>query len=502
MKQFILAGLLLLLASAAQAQTHLATVASGLAPGQFGALTVPTWTQSLNGFGKSTDFAYKATYDWERRRVIFLGGGHTNMPDQCTSLKFYAYDIGTNVAIEFPCPVEPTGTELSTNVHTYGHLTYNQAKRRFYYIRNGSSTLFRANLDHDSLASFTNSDWTTDPVGLPPTQFRTNIEFFPERNELWYMTPDAALYRRNETTETSWTTVNADLFPGEGGLECPFMLYNAKHKHMLLGGGKSIDYVRKMRRVNADGTLTNLPDSPIDIFACGSSLPTIDPVSGKFLVFSITPLDVGSGTSFVAWEMDPTCTTSTAACWMQRTDIAANVPDDLCTPGNPKSVFDCVTVPLLDQGVILFLGATKISIYKHTANTLAADGVPFPTRAAAPGVLGSWAFDNVSELKYGWFRPDAAMDAHMVSLGITDWYAIGNNRLPGEGNVTSVTHNSGAFSVPWIDTAEKVSGAASIRFTIPPYSGEGVGVFQDNFDKVLHTDDAVSRPIRCTACRP
>lgn len=121
--------------------------------------------------------------------------------------------------------------------------------------------------------------------------------------------------------------------------------YSSVKNVAVFGGGNSNP--RRLFRLNANATITELGSAPVDI-GINSSRLTCDPVSGNFIVFNATQV----------WELDPTG----SGTWTLQTGNRA-LP---FTPKIPDGCI-CVSLPLHGAiGVINFSGgANQFWMYRH-----------------------------------------------------------------------------------------------------------------------------------------
>jgi hypothetical protein len=129
-----------------------------------------------------------------------------------------------------------------------------------------------------------------------------------------------------------------------------FMEYSPAFNVAILGGGNGNP--RKVWRLNADRSLTAMPDAPVNLGVQRANV-TVDPATGKFLV-------LGYGQF---WEFDP----RGSGQWVQ-------LPASRRPPagvGDPAALDSVVSSSLSNLGVTMYVGcrggACKMFLYKHAA---------------------------------------------------------------------------------------------------------------------------------------
>ncbi|PYV44930.1 MAG: hypothetical protein DMG06_04505 [Acidobacteria bacterium] len=128
-----------------------------------------------------------------------------------------------------------------------------------------------------------------------------------------------------------------------------FAEYNPVYKVVVFGGGNGS---RKLYKMSSNGMITALQDAPVDV-GVQSSLFTVDPASGDYLVFSNT------NSSFWVYKVQ----TDT---WIQQ----AGTPPIFQPPVNETPVHGLVASPISTYGVDLFVdcqtqSSCVVRLYKH-----------------------------------------------------------------------------------------------------------------------------------------
>src|SRR5262249_50356599 len=117
--------------------------------------------------------------------------------------------------------------------------------------------------------------------------------------------------------------------------------YNPVHKVIVFGGGNdSKGYVSKdLRKLDASGKVTKLREAPIPV-GVTATIFTVDPVSGKYLVF-------GRRKQVYVYDV-------TTDSWTERKGeeppILAFGPDL-----KGSAIFGCVAAPVSSHGVVMFV---------------------------------------------------------------------------------------------------------------------------------------------------
>jgi hypothetical protein len=464
--------------SGAIEETRLGTLVSSMQPGTWAELTDTMGFKAGRGYilddetGNSTtsilEFADKAVWDTAGKRFLFYGAAHGFVPN-----KFVQYDEASDSWSELPPP--PSEAGVGNGSHSYQHNAIDPARRAYFYIQRGQRAVEKLDLNDYKT-------WSTLPPNnvISTGQCCIAIEWFPDIDGLiWLASGERstggglAVWKR---ATNRWQRLAENL---PVGYISGFAVYDPVHKVVFFGGGydhdsTSWDDSKVFYKVDAAGTVTRLPDSPVPLGVM-LSVTTVDPVSGHLLAFA-------ANRNFYTFDV-------TANVWMRQN--AQTVPlYDMPWPGN--DIYDIVATPIPNYGVTMFVKYTnpnyaKIYIYKHLAGKGIVETRPpsvsaFAQKCAQAGVLGCWPFDDPSELKYGWDNTSAALNQ---ALAGKEWHALSNTRYTTEGNTIAIENASGSLAIPVIDTTVFNSGGGSLKFTIPSQSGPQSGWFQDNFNKVL-----------------
>lgn len=154
-----------------------------------------------------------------------------------------------------------------------------------------------------------------------------------------------------------WKSLGMSPFYGTTGISYHSVLeYSAAHNCAVYGGGG--DNPRKLWRLNANRSVTPMPDAPTSTYV-GIQLGNFvaDPVTGNFLLLSAGEL----------WELNPTGSGS----WKKQTG-ARVPPARVGVPGGPGvSVIEgVISCAIPDYGIVAYVNQTGMSggtffAYKH-----------------------------------------------------------------------------------------------------------------------------------------
>jgi len=171
---------------------------------------------------------------------------------------------------------------------------------------------------------------------------------------------EGEVYFFNKTTG-QWTTLAVIPMPYRYH---PVGQYNPVHKLVIFGGGNTdqTDDFRDLYKLDASGKITRMKDTPVT-YGIRQSLLTVDPVSGKYLLFK----DSGE-----FYEYDVTTDTWKRQGPCQGTPCQGR-PFPFFEPGN-GGVFDVIETPISTYGVNMFVkywkGSTPpaVYLYKHASS--------------------------------------------------------------------------------------------------------------------------------------
>lgn len=321
---------------AANVGTSLADLAARLKPGEWGEL-------ATNGFNydavlstsrsPNSIFAYSddAVWDTVGRQLLFGGAGHNDPVGQ-----YIRYSDATNTWSTF------SGSGLGAN-HAYDHHAIDTANRILYRRRVDSQTVERYNIAAGNWDSIANIPYGTGSVGAA-------LEFFPEIGGLVYVQGRGGngrslgqIYVYDVSTQ-KWTLKQNDVPMGEIQ---NFAEYNPVHRLIIFGGGLTDNAGSSdVHKMDATGKITKMKNAPVQMGITFTAV-TVDPVSGKFLVFA------KDGRMF---EYDVV-----ADVWTQKgSHNLLNTYSDL----------DVTATPVANYGVVMLVKSdfnqSKVLVYKHS----------------------------------------------------------------------------------------------------------------------------------------
>lgn len=292
-------------------------------------------------FGKSIlQYAEKAVWDPTTRKFMFMGAPHYEPH------KFVIYSDADNTWRTGPLANSCQSTNDGCVSHSYDHNTINPATGEMYFRLVGRKEVYRYPPN--------GSAWTQLPnVPMPSLQCCGALEWFPERNELIFIDGDWGVWAYSPSTN-QWTLLAQT--NGSYGNSLPkfpmaayhnIANYNPTHKVILFGGSNGgINYLYKY---SSNGSFTRLKDAPISV-SITQTVITVDPVSGKYLVF-------GDGNRFYEYDIS----TDT---WTQK---SSSLAPPIWINGD---VFDVVAAPISTYGVTMFVryyfDQSKIYLYKYS----------------------------------------------------------------------------------------------------------------------------------------
>lgn len=329
-----------MLTQASASPTELAALAKRIKPGEWAELKTANFSRSLLETPGSfiTAFSDDAVWNPRTQEVYFLGAGHG---DQSAGLqtRFLKYSAAANA-----WSVTKVPGALYEIIHTYDHNAINPANGEFYHRKFNSREVQR--YDPASASWSALPQW---PSGYT-TSITGGLDYFPELGGLVYINGCgkdnnegyALLFKDNK-----WSELTSGLHFGDYHT---FIEYNPVQRVAVFGGGEWYNQgeSREMYKLDAQGKIAKLKDAPLDL-GTGETVFTVDPVSGKYLVF-------GRDRSF--WEYNVM-----AEKW---TKLATPVPFfNETSRDNP--VQGTIATPVADYGVIFFLSyyVGKVYLYKH-----------------------------------------------------------------------------------------------------------------------------------------
>lgn len=258
--------------------TALGELAASLSAGEWGQLTtinlVPTLGQTnlLNGnitTGNDTSYSDSLAWDSTGQLALFVGQDHYTTPPHIARLSIYDASSNTWSNGDYQ-------SWMGTITHGYDHNAVDPARRDFYYMMYNSRVLRQYDI---ATASW--SEKASAPVSVFPIFTITSaLAWFPERDTLIAFSHRYLGEYDPDTNSWSALYTVADN-PAQQNYHT-IMEYNPVHNVVLFGGGGYLP--RKLFKLDATGTVTQLADAPIDIFIGGETNNlVVDPVSGDYL---------------------------------------------------------------------------------------------------------------------------------------------------------------------------------------------------------------------------
>jgi hypothetical protein len=269
------------------------------------------------------------------REIQFIGKGHLR------ELKHISYSEASNRWSQEAQPYWDCGRVVPcwSIGHGYEHSTINPANGDVFQRMWNSTTLYKW--------TRATKTWSQLPAG-PATAEAVALQYFPEMGGV-VMVGGGKVAFYNESTG-SWSTLASGLSMG-GGYHT-VASYSAVNKIVVLGGGGSTN----LYRLSANGTVTPIANAPIRVGIL-ESIFTVDPASGKFLLF-------GAAGGF--YEYGPTTNSWSSV-------ASSSIP---MFRGGGNAIIYRAAVPISTHGVIAFLAEggttdTRVLLYRHTTSTSA-----------------------------------------------------------------------------------------------------------------------------------
>ncbi|MGH8729710.1 MAG: hypothetical protein ACREV9_16480 [Burkholderiales bacterium] len=282
-----------------------------------------------------TAFSDDAVWNPQRNELYFLGAGHGER-DQT---RFIKYSVADNAWSTIPLP-----SSLESIGHSYDHNAIDPATGAFYHRVYHTREVHKYDTSRQS--------WSVLPQW--PSGYYVSItgglEYFPEMGGLVYINGGA----KNDNSgyalffkDNAWREMRAGLHFGDYHT---FSEYNPVERAIVFGGGEWYQQgeSREMYKVDAAGKVAKLKDAPLDL-GTHETVFTVDPVSGKYLVF-------GRDRSF--WEYD-----LASDSWKK---LESRVPFFTDT-ARDNPVQGTIASPISNYGVVMFVSyhANRVYLYKH-----------------------------------------------------------------------------------------------------------------------------------------
>lgn len=356
--------------------THLETVASITPVGTFAVLNQDgdgsgynaAFVASGTAQGGMFTFASKAVYDSVHRRIFHCAAGHP----AGSLFKSICYDVDSNTWNLLPQP-----SWASVFASANGHCYQLQTIAEGLYIRGraNSYSIFASTIDEPNKADLFNPSSTVEyadviPTNPPNTSARAFIEYFPERQRVYFFDSGGS-YRLYEKTLTgAWAQAAIVSGLNNDGIACA---HNPVRHEMVFGGGV-VNYVNGVAvyrtqwwKMNSTGVVSPIDNAPMYSYAHGSALFMADPLTGKYL--SITATTGG----YRVYELDTSKPMNLGLQWARRTDIEALMPQ---LSYSPNSLVAVVAVPLPEYMVAVLMTYNKAWIYKFGSTSPSLPAIP------------------------------------------------------------------------------------------------------------------------------
>jgi len=354
-------------------QTAMARLAAGMKPGQWAELKTEGLSMKVfsDGGHHALQYTDEAVWDPGSRQLFFCGEGHGAAP------RFVKYTESTNRWTVLPLP-------NFAPVHAYDHQAIDPLSGTYYRGRYYSREIQQYNIKEGTWSKLTDIPASS---GLGGSRITFGFEYFPEMRGLVVFLSAHGLYFY-DIPKNQWRQLAGSL--GQYAYH-EIARYNPVHKVVVFGGGNDSKGYRSkdLWKLGASGQITKLRETPLPI-GVTSTIFTVDPVSGKYLVF---------GRDKQAYEYDVTTDT-----WTELGGRPTNTPlsrfgrgvgregtgqsEHEGAVGRPpegpeppiftfgpdlkgSAVFGCVATPVSSHGVVMFVkydrDKSKVFLYKHAA---------------------------------------------------------------------------------------------------------------------------------------
>jgi hypothetical protein len=341
MKSTGLIFIVILFMAVAMEASVLSELAESMKPGTWAELKTNGFTANLLEMGMDGSHIFQycdgMTWDPVSEQLLFVGNPHN--PYDAPG-KFICYAAATNA-----WRVEPKN--FSVFWHAYDHNAINPTRREFYHRHNDN--VFRYKIDSKSWGQLPNLPNGSTCCGA--------LEWFPEIDRLVFVggretSGSIALF--NFSTN-QWTIHSYR--PALGTYHF-YAEYNPVHKVLIFGGGNGSASVYKMDR---NGAVTRLKDSPLGNLGPSHSTLTVDPASGKYIAL---------GNNGTYYEFDVVNDT-----WKSLGNWKTHLNGSYVGAGHLPAT------PVSSHGVVLFAyyswDNSKVVLYKHSESTTVQEAAGF-----------------------------------------------------------------------------------------------------------------------------
>ena len=324
----------------AEPQTAMARLAAGMKPGQWAELKTEGLSMKVfsDGGHHALQYTDEAVWDPRSRQLLFCGEGHGAAP------RFVKYAEGNNRWTVLPLPGFGP-------VHAYDHQAIDPLSGTYYRGRYYSREIQQYNVREGTWSKLTDIPASS---GLGGSRITFGFEYFPEMRGLVVFLSAGSLYFY-DIPKNHWRQLAGKL--GQYAYH-EIARYNPVHKVVVFGGGNDSKGYRSkdLWKLDASGQVTKLRDAPLPI-GVTSTIFTVDPASGKYLVF---------GREEQVYEYDVASDT-----WAK-----LNAPEPPIFTFGPdlkgSAIFGCVAAPVGNHEVVMFVkydkDKSKVFLYKHAAS--------------------------------------------------------------------------------------------------------------------------------------
>lgn len=328
---------------------------TGMSAGTWATFT-PGNTAAINTM-EVADFTDSATWDPINKKLLFIGGTHTDY-------EFPIYDESTNAWIAGPAM---TGLPFTTDFvgHGFEHQVIDPATGSYYYHPRDLGAQWRKY----NVAANTWSDLADNTLKTTADADVDASTWVPELNSiLWFDSNENKVWRYNETTDV-WTEFAT--FSGLSG-SWRWAEYNPVHKFVLFGDGSGT--LRKITSAGVVSSMTAISCATIYSGTGYAANVTVDPTSGKYLI-----LEADTRSFFIYDPIAQSCSAGTA-------------PPAGLTGG-------IVAAPVSNYGATLFVRCGTsgcpgvLYVYKHSTDAY----TNFRTRCTTTGVILCIDFDTTND---------------------------------------------------------------------------------------------------------
>lgn len=331
--------------------SSLADLAESLSPGEWGQLNSVTGQDATIGSqsgssGSAITFGNSQPWNPHNQSIEIMGADHLGGADYW--IEHSRYSASTN---SFSV-IHPRGF-LSGIGHVYDHLSVNPHNGDVYFVPytgfTGSIPLYRKPFGGGSYSQI----FTFSPISDQATHGSAwwSGAFDGAGSHGCFVLYDngngSGQLRCYDPLSASQIYSNDNSAPGSGGDDYHTVVeYSPIHNVAVYGGGKA--NASRLWRLSSDGSVTSMPNSPMQIGMQDANLVN-DPVSGNFVL-------MGSGQ---IWELNPTGSGS----WRRMGSVPGGV-------GDPTALDAVVSSAITDFGVIAYITQVTSSggtffLYKH-----------------------------------------------------------------------------------------------------------------------------------------